>query len=88
MRYVMRDAAGKIVGTFANLQPGHAEEGKPDDDAEVVAFENPPPESESDRAVAEATRNPALKGIVRLLARKFNTTPAAIVAEIKSALTE
>ena len=34
MRYVMRDAAGKIVGTFANLQPGHAEEGKPDDRSE------------------------------------------------------
>jgi hypothetical protein len=42
MAYVSR-AGGKINGVYANPQPGFAEEELPDDNAEVVAFLNPPP---------------------------------------------
>lgn len=46
MPYVQR-TDGVITGTFANLQPGFAEEFLPDDNPEVVAFNEaanaPPP---------------------------------------------
>ena len=38
MPYVERDNNDDITGTFANPQPGFAEEYLPDDDPEVVAF--------------------------------------------------
>lgn len=37
MVFVQRDS-GNIVGVYANLQPGLAEEELPDDDAAVTAF--------------------------------------------------
>ncbi len=37
-RFVQRDGDGRIQGSFANLQPGYAEEEVADDDAELVAF--------------------------------------------------
>lgn len=43
MPYVQRDDATNIVGVYAKLQSGYAEELLPDDDAAVVAFNNPPP---------------------------------------------
>ncbi|MBD9454018.1 hypothetical protein IB244_21135 [Rhizobium sp. RHZ02] len=43
MTFVQRDEAGKINGLYAFLCPGVAEEELPDDDAEVLAFLNPPP---------------------------------------------
>ena len=41
MPYVQRDG-GVVVGTFPNPQPGYAEEWLEDDDAEVIAYLNPP----------------------------------------------
>lgn len=46
MPYVQR-SAGQIVGTFANLQPGDAEEWLPEDAADVVAFSNRTPPARS-----------------------------------------
>lgn len=43
MPYVQRDSTGAICGTYANLQPGYAEEWLADDDAAVVAFVTPQP---------------------------------------------
>lgn len=40
--YVQRDDAGVIIGLYANLQEGLAEEVLNDGDPEVVAFLNPP----------------------------------------------
>jgi hypothetical protein len=42
MPYVQRHD-GKIVGVYANLQEGYAEELLPDDNEEVFDFFNPPP---------------------------------------------
>lgn len=42
MPYVERDENGKIVGVYANLQEGYAEEELADDDTDLVAFLNPP----------------------------------------------
>ncbi|WP_422402647.1 hypothetical protein [Pseudomonas sp. GZD-209] len=36
--FVLRNEAGKVVGVFANLQPGKAEEYLQPDDAELSAF--------------------------------------------------
>ena len=41
MPYVQR-RSGKIIGVYANAQPGYAEEHLADDHADVVAFRNPP----------------------------------------------
>lgn len=41
MPYVER-RDGKVIGLYANAQQGYAEELLADDDAEVVAFNNPP----------------------------------------------
>lgn len=39
MRYVERDPiTGEIIGHYANLQPGYAEEALEDDDPELVAY--------------------------------------------------
>lgn len=37
MRYVERDATGKIIGDYANPQEGRAEEELPDDHPELAA---------------------------------------------------
>lgn len=41
MPYVQRES-GKIVGVYARMQEGYAEEELPDDDVEVLAFLAPP----------------------------------------------
>lgn len=41
MVYVQRDDQGAIVGLYANLQDGCAEEKLEDDNVEVLAFQNP-----------------------------------------------
>lgn len=38
MVYVQRSSSGKIVGVYACLQPGYAEEEMSRDDPEVVAY--------------------------------------------------
>ncbi len=81
-RYVERDRLGRIVGTFANPQPGRAEEAKADDDPEVAAFETPAPAPA--RAEAAIAADPALRGLVRALAKRLGVTPAALIAEIKA----
>lgn len=43
MPYIQRDETSKVVGVFANLQPGYAEEELPDDDEEVLSYLKPPP---------------------------------------------
>lgn len=83
-RYVERDAAGRIIGAYAAPQPGRAEEEKADDDPEVVAFENPPEFTDAERAEAEIVVNPALRGLVRALAKRLGATPAKLIAEIKA----
>jgi hypothetical protein len=40
--WVQRDQTNKIVGIYANLQPGYAEERLADTDPAVTAFLNPP----------------------------------------------
>lgn len=40
--YIQRDDNGQIVGAFANLQPGFAEESIADDAPELVKFLMPP----------------------------------------------
>lgn len=42
MPYVQRDGNNAVCGVYANLQPGYAEEWLEDDDAEVLAYLNPP----------------------------------------------
>lgn len=37
MRYVARDAQGNIIGHFANMQLGFAEEALADDDPQLIA---------------------------------------------------
>lgn len=42
MTYVQRNELGKIIGAFANLQEGFAEELVEDDSLELLEFYNPP----------------------------------------------
>lgn len=48
MRYVQRDIVGKLVGHFANPQPGYAEEEVADDHPDIVAKHAPKPQRKSD----------------------------------------
>ncbi len=43
MPYVERDGEGKVKGLYARPQEGIPKEYLPQDDAEVVAYRNPPP---------------------------------------------
>jgi len=83
-RYVERDGQGRIVGSYAAPQPGRAEEEKARDDPELVAFEAPPEPPEAERAEAEIGANPAMRGLVRALARRFGVSAAKLIAEIKA----
>jgi len=38
-RYVQRDRDGTLIGHFANLQPGYAEEEVPDDHPDILAWQ-------------------------------------------------
>jgi len=40
MPYVQRDGSNNIIGLFANLQPGRAEEFLAEDNAEVIAYQS------------------------------------------------
>lgn len=84
MRWVQRDKDGFVVGTYANRQPGLAEEALPDDHPEVVAFENPPPvvpgPTETDKLRAELD---ALNG---RLVEKAIVTADEIKPAIKSTI--
>jgi len=84
MKFVERDQSGKIIAVYGLPQPGRAEEGKADDDPELVAFENPPAPTDAEKAEAEIGANPAMRGLVRALAKRLGTTPAGLVAEIKA----
>ncbi|HBT44293.1 MAG TPA: hypothetical protein DEB21_20520, partial [Rhodospirillaceae bacterium] len=55
MTYVQRGAGGAIVGFFANMQPGIAEEFLADDDPEMVALAA----AQADAEVIEAIRDHA-----------------------------
>lgn len=44
MFYIQRDGQGKVSGVFANRQLGYAEEPLANDDPELIAFINPPPD--------------------------------------------
>ncbi|MBF8730447.1 hypothetical protein IRZ59_08295 [Pseudomonas guariconensis] len=60
MPYVQRDAGGLVVGEFANLQPGFAEEWLPHDAPELLP-------AAAEQAVAErAWRDAELAGLVWL----------------------
>ena len=48
MPFVQRDQLSKIIGLFANRQPGYAEEELPHDDPEVMAYLSPPPVDQAD----------------------------------------
>jgi len=43
MPYVQKNLSGLIIGVFANLQPGYAEEWLPANDESVVAYEESSP---------------------------------------------
>lgn len=45
---------GAVVGVYANLQPGRAEEALADDHADVLAFFNPPPDLAAYAAAIQA----------------------------------
>lgn len=55
-RWVQRDGLGVIIGDFANLQPGYAEEEVTDDSPELLAFRNPPISARESGLTADADR--------------------------------
>ncbi|WP_342714455.1 hypothetical protein AAFG22_14865 [Bradyrhizobium sp. B024] len=63
MPYVQRNE-GAVCGVYANLQPGFAEEFLADDDAEVVAFLNPPPPVPSSVSDRQFFQQLAVEGII------------------------
>lgn len=50
MVFVQRDGSGKIIGRFANLQEGYAEEALGDDDPEILAINAAEAKRDSDVA--------------------------------------
>lgn len=69
MRYVERDLGGAIVATYARPQPGRAEELLPDDNPEVVAFQNPPapPPETTPTTADDLERAMIAKGVVTVV---------------------
>lgn len=76
MPYVQRQS-GRVVGEFANPQPGFAEDFLADDHADVKAFRNPPPNPD-DLAPYQAQRRDLYKE--RILALKDAPDATAIDA--------
>lgn len=86
MPYIQRNKDGKIKGVFARLQQGYAEEFLPDDDAEVLAYQNPIPLSDADQAEQEIKGNKTLLGIIGVLADKDGVSDQQIIDQIKAKL--
>lgn len=68
MPYVQRNPQNAVCGTFRQRQPGIADEFLDADNAEVLAYENPPPppptQDEIDAAAAKAhAKLTALRGM-------------------------
>jgi hypothetical protein len=88
--YVQRDGAAKIIGVYGCLQPGYAEEPLQSDNAEVVAYFNPPATSQND---LEAAAIAALNGgglpinLTKLLKAKFVSDLAFRLGKAPAALT-
>ena len=81
MPYVQRDDEGNITGCFANPQPGFAEEYLPDDNPEVVAFNEaqnaPPPPSPQDQILFDhENRLRSMEGSPPLTQEDFKKTRA------------
>lgn len=74
MPYVQRDAGNNIVGVYAALQPGIAEEFLPDNDPAVVAYHNPPP-TVIQLAMAAYKADPTRQALLTLIQ---GATPAQI----------
>jgi hypothetical protein len=53
MPYIERKD-GKVIGIYANAQPGYAEELLADDHPDIVAFNNPPPPVPQTVSMAQA----------------------------------
>jgi len=53
IRYVKRDEFGKIIGDYANPQPGFAEEPIADNSEELMAFYKPKEPTYADKRAAE-----------------------------------
>lgn len=83
-RFVKRNAAGKITGSFAAPQPGRAMEELAIDDADLTKFERPSVSTAGVIANTEIATNPALRGLVRALAKRLGVTPAELIAEIRA----
>lgn len=86
MPYVKRDNS-LIVGLFNQRQQGIAEEFLPDNDAEVVAFRNPPPPT-NDEIYDRTIQNQALLKALVLSINDGSIVPGANVsnARLKSAI--
>jgi hypothetical protein len=88
MRFVQRDpASNKIIGHFANPQP-YAQEELADDHPDILAYKA---EREAAKILTPAqlidknfVRNPMFRGLIRVLAQRFNITPQQLIDAIKA----
>ena len=90
-RFVERDGTGKIVGHFASLQPGTAEEEVADDHPDLLSFEEAMQSRFLDRTIKEFNRLEEIENLKRRLQRLvafLNLSPEAhLNSVLKSATT-
>jgi hypothetical protein len=91
MRYVQRDAEGKVIAHFANAQE-YATEALPDDHADIEAFRawrrvlaKP---SAALHVAGTLRRSPFARGLIKVLARRLKLSEAKLLADVVAAAEE
>lgn len=74
--------AGAIVGVYAQLQPGIAEEELPADHADVLAYRAPKAQTKTDRIAARVARDPEFAALVGVVAKAGGKSRADLLAEL------
>jgi hypothetical protein len=83
MPFVRRDGNGKIVGVFANKQPGRAEEFLADNSLELASHRAPRVLSPGDLVEDGIKGDPGLDALVRRIATKESITERELIDELR-----
>ncbi len=84
MPFVQRDSGGNINGTATVDQEGWGNEFLHDDDPEIVAHLNPPPEAPADTVERGITSSPIIDALVQRIAKKEGITERKLISELRA----
>jgi hypothetical protein len=83
MPFVRRDTSGKIIGVFANKQPGRAEEFLADNSLELASHRAPRVISPGDLVEDGIKGDPGLDALVQYIADRDGLTERKLIDDLR-----